>query len=329
MNYSENNTTEEIKDIDFKILQHKNIISVMDFDEKVLRTLFHSSDLIKEKMEINNSVELTNKLTIGCLFFEPSTRTMCSFQAAAYKLGGQAIVINDTKTSSVSKGESLSDTIKCLECYCDIIVLRHFEKNAMQEAIEASNIPIINAGDGDGEHPTQALLDLYTIYKEHGKINGLNITFVGDLKYGRTVHSLILLLCNNYKVNINLVCPNVFGERYLDLPSKYMEFIKEKGCNIKYYTSIDEVINETDVLYMTRIQKERLTQFTEKDLQQEYKLCLKKYHLKCAKENLIIMHPLPRVDEISTEIDNDPRAVYFKQMKYGLYVRMALLSLII
>ena len=238
------------------------------------------------------------------------------------RLGGSVIPINEVRYSSVSKGESLPDTVRTLECYADVIVLRHPEVGASALAAKYARKPIINAGDGVGEHPTQALLDLFTIVEELGDVDGLTITMVGDLKYGRTVHSLSRLL-SLFKVHLNYVSPDT--QR---MPPEIIAELGEKGLSQSEYTALDPVLAEADVLYVTRIQKERFAD------QAEYESVKNSYMitsdtLKKVKDRMIIMHPLPRVGEISMDVDDDPRAAYFRQMEYGLYVRMALLALVL
>jgi len=249
--------------------------------------------------------------TLITMFYEPSTRTNCSFQAAAYKLGSKVIALND-KASSSEKGESLEDTIKTVSNYGDAIVLRHPEKGAAERAAKVATVPIINAGDGNGEHPTQALLDIYTIYKELKKDlekDNIIVTFIGDLKNSRTIHSLIQLL-NLFNVTYVFISPP-----HLDLPLEMMEE--------SLPLSLEEALKITDVVYVTRIQKERIQTGTHNPI------CLTKELLSEANKNLIIMHPLPRQEELPPEIDDDPRAVYFKQVANGVTMRMAILDEII
>jgi len=256
------------------------------------------------------------------LFYEPSTRTSSSFTAAMERLGGSVIPINEVRYSSVSKGESLPDTVRTLECYADIIVLRHPEVGSAALAAKFAKKPVINAGDGIGEHPTQALLDSLTIKEELGHLDGLTVTMLGDLKYGRTVHSLSRLL-SLYKVKLNFVAPEI-----LRMPSEIIDELKAKGVDQAEFSTLAAVLPETDVLYVTRVQKERFTD------QADYEKVAGAYVIdpdlmKAAKERMIVMHPLPRVTEISMDFDDDPRAAYFRQMEYGLYVRMALLAMVL
>ncbi len=294
----------------------KHILSVSQFTKEDIEAIFAQARHFKKQVESGIILDpLAGKISTN-LFYEPSTRTSSSFAAAMYRLGGSVISINDVQYSSVAKGETLEDTIRTLEQYCDAIILRHSEVGAARKAAAASAVPIINAGDGIGEHPTQALLDLFTIYEEQGKIDGLTISLVGDLKYGRTVHSLAEIL-NHFTVTLQLVSPSE-----LCLPDEE----KHKITNpITTHSSLDNVLENSDIMYVTRIQKERFADLTEyENLKDSYTLTLKE--LSKMKQSARIMHPLPRVGEIAFEVDDDPRAAYFRQMKNGLYVRMALLS---
>lgn len=266
-------------------------------------------DLLKGKI-------LTN------LFYEPSTRTSASFTSAMERLGGSVIPINEVTYSSVSKGESLPDTIRTLEAYSDVIVLRHPEKGSAALAAKYASKPIINAGDGVGEHPTQALLDLFTITEEMNRVDGLTVTMVGDLKYGRTVHSLARLL-TLFNVRLNYVSPEI-----LPMPEDVLAEVEASGTPQAHFTSLEEILPESDVVYVTRVQKERFSDVAEYEkVKSSYVITPET--LKIAKEDMIVMHPLPRVGEISIELDDDPRAAYFRQVEYGLYVRMALLAMVL
>jgi aspartate carbamoyltransferase len=222
----------------------------------------------------------------------------------------------------VAKGESLPDTVRTLECYADVIVLRHPEIGASALAAQYARKPIINAGDGVGEHPTQALLDLFTIVSELNQVDGLTVTMLGDLKYGRTVHSLARLL-SLYDIKLNYVSPEI-----LRMPSEIIQELNEKNIVQKEYTTLDEVLPQTDVLYVTRVQKERFENLDEYESVKDAYVITPEV-MRAAKDRMIVMHPLPRVGEISMEFDNDPRAAYFRQMEYGLYVRMALLAMVL
>jgi aspartate carbamoyltransferase len=268
------------------------------------------------------SFDLLKGKILASVFYEPSTRTSSSFTSAMERLGGSVIPINEVRYSSVSKGESLPDTVRTLEAYADVIVLRHPEVGSAALAAQYARKPVINAGDGVGEHPTQALLDLFTIKEELNQIDGLTITMLGDLKYGRTVHSLARLL-SMYKIKINYVSPDI-----LRMPDEIVNELNEKGIPQAAYTRLEEVLPTTDVLYVTRVQKER---FTDPETYEAVKnvYVLTADLMKIAKEQMIVMHPLPRVGEISMDVDDDPRAAYFRQMEYGLYVRMALLAMVL
>lgn len=257
---------------------------------------------------------------LATLFFEPSTRTRLSFEAAMYELGGNVLSMSSAGSSSAAKGESVADTAKTVSCYADIIAMRHPKEGAPLVASMNSTIPVINAGDGGHNHPTQTLADLLTIWREKGRFNNITVGFCGDLKFGRTVHSLISALSRYTGIKIVLISPVE-----LKLPSYVKEeYLKAKGIEYKQTTDLLEVMPELDVLYMTRVQKERF--FNEEDylrLKDSYILTPDK--LKTAKSDLSILHPLPRVNEISVAIDDDPRACYFKQVLNGKYMRMALI----
>ena len=255
------------------------------------------------------------------LFFEPSTRTMLSFQTAMYKLGGNVIGFAEPGVSSVWKGESLADTVRVVESYSDVIVLRHPLEGAARFAAEYARVPVINAGSGAEEHPTQALLDLYTILKSKGKIDGLNIVLMGDLRYGRTVHSLAYAL-SLYDVTLKLISPDL-----LKMRPEVIEDIKDR-IEVSEHTDLMEVLPDADVLYVTRIQKERFPDLAEYEkVRGSYVIDLNV--LKKAKEDLVVLHPLPRVDEIAVEVDSTPFAKYFEQARNGVVVRMALLALVL
>ena len=280
------------------------VLSVDQFSKSDIADIFATAD----RLAVSRTMPLGGK-TIANLFYEPSTRTSSSFYAAMTRLGGSVIPINEVNYSSVSKGETLEDTIRTLECYADAIVLRHYDDDATERAIGVSSVPIINAGNGSGEHPTQALLDLYTIQREHGRIDGLTITMMGDLKFGRTVHSLSKLL-RLYDVKLRFVGPDE-----LRLPREY------RRDGDAEYSDLDDVIADTDVLYVTRVQKERIPGAIDIDVN----YAVTPEHMARARDDMVLMHPMPRVGEIPASLDDDPRSAYFRQMRYGLYVRMALL----
>jgi aspartate carbamoyltransferase catalytic subunit len=258
---------------------------------------------------------------LSTLFFEPSTRTRLSFEAAMHRLGGRVISVAEAKSSSAAKGESLRDTIKTVEGYADVIVLRHPQIGAAEEAARATERPVINAGDGAGQHPTQSLLDLYTILEEQGHVDGLTVALVGDLKHGRTVHSLADLLAN-YEVSFDLVAPDA-----LRMPAEIVERLRARGRAATETADLAKAIPDADVVYMTRIQCERFEDPSDYD-RLKGTFVLTREALRSAKPSLSIMHPLPRVDEIATDVDGLPGAAYFRQAANGVPVRMALLSLL-
>ncbi len=300
----------------------KDILSVSQFSLADLGYIFAVAKEMRAMVERVGTFDLLKGKILANLFYEPSTRTSSSFTSAMERLGGSVIPINEVRYSSVSKGESLPDTVRTLECYADVIVLRHPEVGASALAAKYARKPIINAGDGVGEHPTQALLDLFTIEEELRRVDGLTVTMLGDLKYGRTVHSLSRLL-SLFKIRLNYVSPEI-----LRMPAELVAELKGRGVPQTEETSLASVLPETDVLYVTRVQKERFENL------EDYERVKGAYvitpeTLRSAKEQMIVMHPLPRVGEISMDVDGDPRAAYFRQMEYGLYVRMALLAMVL
>jgi aspartate carbamoyltransferase catalytic subunit len=300
----------------------KDILSVSQFSRGDLEDIFAVAHEMREMVKRVGSFDLLKGKILASLFYEPSTRTSSSFTSAMERLGGSVIPISEVRYSSVSKGESLPDTVRTLECYADVIVLRHPEVGASALAAQYCKKPIINAGDGPGEHPTQALLDLFTIVEEIGRVDGLTVTMLGDLKYGRTVHSLARLL-SLFNVRVNYVAPEI-----LRMPEPIMAELSERGVRQAEHTKLEPVIPESDVLYVTRVQKERFSDPSDyESVKGAYVVTPKT--LERAKQNMIVMHPLPRVGEISMDVDADPRAAYFRQMEYGLYVRMALLAMVL
>ena len=302
----------------------KDIISVKQFKREDLEYVFGVAHEMRGMVERVGTFDLLKGKILANLFYEPSTRTSSSFTAAMERLGGSVIPINEVKYSSVSKGESLPDTIRTLECYADVIVLRHPETGSAAIAAKSAKKPVINAGDGVGEHPTQALLDTFTIFEElsAGNVDGMTVTMLGDLKYGRTVHSLARLL-SLFKVKINYVSPEI-----LRMPREVMDEVAERGIPQAEFSSLEKVLPETDVLYVTRVQKERFEDPAEYE-KVKGAYVIEPEIMKAAKQEMIVMHPLPRVGEISVDFDDDPRAAYFRQMEYGLYVRMALLAMVL
>ena len=297
----------------------RDIISIKDFSSEEINYIFKTAKNM-EPVAAKGSNMLRGKI-LATLFFEASTRTRLSFESAMHKLGGSAIGFAEAEIASVKKGENLADTVRVVESYADVIALRHPLEGAARLAAEFSKVPIINGGSGAEEHPTQALLDLYTIKKEKGKIDGLKIALVGDLRYGRTVHSLAYAL-SLYDIELYLVSPET-----LKMRREVLQTIKEK-IEVTERTSLEKIVPLVDVLYVTRIQKERFPDAAEyAKVKGSYKIDLEA--LKEAKKDLIILHPLPRVDEIAAEVDNTPYARYFQQVWNGIVVRMALLALIL
>ena len=296
------------------------IISIRDLSKDDLEKIYSKTNEIME-MKAEQRQEMARGKTLGYLFFEPSTRTTLSFQSAMALIGGTSFGIADATSSSIKKGESLADTVKIMSGYADVIVLRHSLDGASKFAAEISTKPVINAGSGTTEHPTQAILDLYTIKKELGKIDGKNIGIVGDLKYGRTVYSLLNGL-SNYDVNVHLISPESLKIR--------TDFTYNLKGNLSYTESedLDEYIEDLDVLYVTRIQKERFPD------EEEYLKVKGSYKIgqdvvNKMKEDAILLHPLPRLDEISTDVDFTKQARYFQQAEYGKFTRAAILSLLL
>ncbi|MEM2916864.1 MAG: aspartate carbamoyltransferase [Candidatus Bathyarchaeia archaeon] len=296
----------------------RDIISIKDFTREEIDYILKIAEAM-EPMAKSGSDLLRGKM-LATLFYEASTRTRLSFEAAMHKLGGSAIGFAEAEIASVRKGENLADTVRVVQSYADVIALRHPLEGAARLAAEFAQVPVINAGSGAEEHPTQALLDLYTIAKEKRQIDGLNVAMIGDLRYGRTVHSLAYAL-SLYDVKLYLVSPETLRMR-----REVLETIKEK-VKVVEKTRVEEIISEIDVLYVTRIQKERFPDPAEYvKVKGSYKIDLGL--LQNARKDMIVLHPLPRVDEIATEVDNTPHARYFEQVWNGIIVRMALLALI-
>ncbi len=296
-----------------------HILESQQFDRAFITQLFTLADTVRKK----KTLPLKGKI-MASLFYEPSTRTRFSFESAMLRLGGSVISTENAQVfSSAAKGETLEDTIRMANAYADVIVLRHFEEGASMRASKVSQIPVINAGDGAGQHPTQALLDLYTIHKELGKIDGIHIALVGDLKHGRTIRSLAYLLGKYKKITIYFVSP--IGLR---VGNDIKEYLDKHAVQYEDTEDLDAVLGKVDVLYQTRIQKERFKNVSE---YRKYKGCYTVDFKTVGrmKKKSIIMHPLPRVDEIATEVDSSPKAVYFKQAEYGVAIRMALLAYVL
>ena len=299
-------------------MKQRSLVSINDFSkDEYLKIL----DLAEE-FEKNPTQDILKDFVIATLFFEPSTRTRLSFESAVSRLGGKIIGFTDTATSSVSKGETLKDTILTVSNYSDLIVMRHPKEGSARYASEVAPIPIINAGDGANQHPTQCLLDLYSIRKTQGRLTNIEIAFVGDLKYGRTVHSLVIALCN-FNASFHFVSPPS-----LKLPESVKHFITDQKLKFKEYTDINKILPAVDIVYMTRIQQERFSDPIEYEKVKNAYI-LTKEMLDDTKRNMKIMHPLPRVNEISEDVDDADQAYYFRQALNGVFVRQALLTSIL
>ena len=301
--------------LNFKDKFSAGIISAKQFNREDIEYFLKKG---KEMIQIKNSNLLQGKI-LATLFFEPSTRTRLSFESAMYRLGGSVIGFHSGDVSSIKKGESIADTIRTVENYCDCIAMRHSLEGAARMASKFAKIPVINAGSGSGEHPTQALLDLLTITEEIGTLDGLNIGIMGDLKYGRTVHSLSILL-SNFDVNIYLVSPESLKMRNRD-----KDFLQQRQVKYKEITNYRKILNILDVLYITRIQKERFADIEEYEKLKDFYI-FREDDLKNTKDNFRLLHPLPRVTEISPDVDISKKAIYFKQTYYGIPMRKAILA---
>uniref|UniRef100_A0A3Q3IMZ5 Multifunctional protein CAD n=1 Tax=Monopterus albus TaxID=43700 RepID=A0A3Q3IMZ5_MONAL len=303
------------------LLVGQHILSVSQFSKEQISHLFNVAHTLRLLVQKERSLEILKGKVMASMFYEVSTRTSSSFAAAMQRLGGSVVHFSES-TSSTQKGESLADSVQTMSCYADVLVLRHPVPGAVESASRHCRKPLINAGDGVGEHPTQALLDVFTIREELGTVNGMTITMVGDLKHGRTVHSLAKLL-TQYRITLRYVAP-----KNLHMPAEIISYVASKGIKQEEFDSIEEALPETDVLYMTRIQKERFAS------EEEYEACFGQFILTphimtVAKKKMVVMHPLPRVNEISVEVDTDPRAAYFRQAENGMYIRMALLATVL
>ena len=304
----------------------KSLISVLDITPAEIKIIFDRTSQMRQLVTTKGGDDRLSHRIMAALFYEPSTRTFSSFISAMQRLGGGIIPLNGMKNTSVEKGESFHHTVQVFSRYADCLVIRHSEAGLPKLATNYITRPVINAGDGFGEHPTQALFDLYTIIEKLGHLDGLTITLVGDLKFGRTVHSLSQLLVGlSTQVVINLVAPT-----QLRMPADIIENIQKRNIKILETSNLDEVLAQTDVLYVTRVQKERFEDISEYEKLKSYYIVDKK-KLKTAKKKMIIMHPLPiAAGEIQNEVDSDPRSVYLNsQLSNGLYLRMALLDLIL
>lgn len=295
-------------------MKKKDLISISDLSKEEILQICKMAENFKKK---NTPSALKGKILASC-FFEPSTRTRLSFESAMLKLGGNVTGFSDGNATSLRKGESLQDTIKVIGSFADAIVIRHPLEGSARLAAEAAVCPVINAGDGANQHPTQTLLDLFTIKESQKKLNDIHIAMVGDLKFGRTIHSLAIA-SSFFNMRLYLIAPEI-----LTMPDYILQILRKRGVKFSFHKSITDVVSKIDILYLTRIQKERM----EKAIYEEVKSCfiLKEEMLRSAKKNLKILHPLPRVDEIELSIDKTPYAYYFQQAENGVFVRQAILT---
>jgi len=296
-------------------MSNKSLVSISDYSKEEILAILDSA----AEFEANPNRKILDGKVIATLFFEPSTRTRLSFETAVIRLGGSIIGFSDAATSSSSKGETLNDTIHMVSCYADAIVMRHPLEGAARYAAEVSPVPIINAGDGSNQHPSQTLLDLYSIFKTQGTLENLNICVVGDLKYGRTVHSLIMAM-SHFHPTFKFIAPNE-----LRIPDEYKVFCVKHDIPFTEVTELNDNFNDADILYMTRVQKERFLDLMEYELVKNV-YTLKNVMLEKTKSNLRILHPLPRVNEIDPDVDGNEKAYYFRQAQNGLYIRQAIVS---
>ena len=303
------------------ILYGKDILRTDTLSDQELELILSTASRFESALEVQERLNNMTGQIMAALFFEPSTRTRLSFESAMLRLGGQTITVADAKTSSAAKGESLADTARMAEGYADVIVMRHPQKGSAQEAADAVQVPVINGGDGTGQHPTQALLDVYTIRKEKGSLEGLTVTLAGDLKNGRTVHSLVYLLAR-FGIRLFFVSPPA-----LEMPAEITAQLGKMGADVSTGTDLAAAMRESDVVYMTRIQRERFADPAEyEQLKSSYVLDMAM--VRQAKPGIAILHPLPRVDEIATQVDAYEGAAYFRQATNGVFIRMALLALV-
>ena len=297
-------------------MQAKSLISITDFTKGEYLKIMQ----LAEDFEANPNQKLLQGKVIATLFFEPSTRTRLSFETAINRLGGKIIGFSDSASSSVSKGETLHDTIRMVSNYADMIIMRHPLEGSARYASEISNVPVINAGDGANQHPSQTLLDMYSILKTQGRLDNINLFLVGDLKYGRTVHSLIMALLQFENPIFNFIAPPE-----LALPNEYKIHLTEKGIRYFEHTEFTNIINAADIIYMTRVQKERFIDPVEYEKVKNIYI-LRNEMLGNTKETMKILHPLPRINEIHTDVDSNPKAYYFTQAKNGVFTRMAIIA---
>lgn len=296
-------------------MNNNSLVSIFDYSkEEILEVLRIASDFEK-----NPNQNLLEGKIVASLFFEPSTRTRLSFETAIQRMGGRIVGFSDASSTSVKKGESLKDTIKMVDNYADLIVMRHPIEGSARYASEVAKVPVLNAGDGANQHPTQTMLDLYTIYQTQGTLENLNITLVGDLKYGRTVHSLIMAMAD-FNPTFHFIAP-----KELQMPDGYKLFLEEKGIKYEEHTEMESVIDDADILYMTRVQRERFADPLEYEKVKNVYI-LNNAMLDNTKDNLRILHPLPRVNEIAVDVDDNPKAYYFQQALNGVFARQAIIA---
>jgi aspartate carbamoyltransferase len=303
-------------------LKGKDILHGNQFSKKEIDAIIKTASEFEKELKKKSSLNLLKGKILATLFFEPSTRTRLSFEAAMQRLGGGVICMGAVESSSMAKGETLSDTARTVAQYADVIVVRHPRVGSAKEAADAVDIPVINAGDGAGQHPTQALLDLYTIRKELGTLKNLSIALVGDLKNGRTVHALVEVL-SHFGVNFYFVAPSL-----LRMPGEIIERMKEKGCGVIETDDLAMAASKSDLVYMTRIQKERFADVSEYE-KVKGSYVLNREFIDRLKKKITILHPLPRVEEINPDVDSYPGAAYFRQVRNGMVVRMALLAMVL
>lgn len=295
--------------------ENRSLVSIANLSKDKIMYLIYMA----QEFEKHPNRKILDDRVVATLFFEPSTRTRLSFETAANRLGARVIGFTDPKVTSSTKGETLKDTIMMVSNYADVIVMRHYLEGAARYASEVSPVPVINACDGANQHPTQTMLDLYSIYKTQGTLENLNIYLVGDLKYGRTVHSLIMAL-RHFNPTLHFIAPEE-----LSLPNEYKDFCKENNIKFEEHNDFNaDVISNADILYMTRVQRERFTDPMEYERVKDVYI-LRASMLEKARENMKILHPLPRVNEIDYDVDNDPHAYYFEQARNGLYARQAII----
>jgi aspartate carbamoyltransferase catalytic subunit len=299
-------------------MRHRSLVSIDDLTtNEILKVL-----KLAEEFENEPTQKLLDGKIVATLFFEPSTRTRLSFESAISRLGGKIVGFSDSSSTSVSKGETLNDTIRTVSNYCDLIVMRHPIEGSARFASEISSVPVINAGDGANQHPTQTLLDLYSIKKTQGRLEDLNIFLVGDLKYGRTVHSLMMAM-SRWNATFNFISPEE-----LKMPEEYKIYLDNAGLKYYEHTDITDIVSKADIIYMTRVQRERFSDPMEYEKVKNVYV-LRNSMLKHTKHNLKILHPLPRVNEIHLDVDKNPKAYYFEQALNGVYTRQAILCLLL